>query len=215
MTTPASKPAPTAFEFAKEKALSEGRLKVLLEKAEENRKLWMRAENAEAELEALKATSAPVPAPAPGVMVRAAVAVTVFSERDGLYVLTVTNQKRGGFSIPGGAVEQVDLDTIFTGDDVPFYHAARRELLEETGIPAHNLRFIAGRTVMSGGAPWYTAGFIAEANGVEAEAREPNTMVCYRAIPEVTDHGLYREWYGWWFDLLSKLGEIKNRKAPR
>lgn len=118
-------------------------------------------------------------------------------------VLAVNNRRLGGFSAPGGKVEPGET----------FEHAARRELLEETGCEAISLRFIAGNridVVAADGATshWYCAGFIAEIGDQEPRQNEDGTKPFWVTKDEMIEKGLYQSWFKWWFDLLERLGEI-------
>ncbi len=109
--------------------------------------------------------------------------------------LTVTNRRWGGFSMPGGKIEQ--------GEDPE--DAARRELLEEVGLEAERLELAYVGIVPDGtrddGPPWVCFTFAAEVCGdQEPRAVEEGTEIRWRLPSEIARNGLYPKWFRKMFD---------------
>jgi 8-oxo-dGTP diphosphatase len=131
---------------------------------------------------------------------RASVEITVF--RNGK-ILSVNNRRWGGFSAPGGKLEQNETPE----------EGARRELLEETGCEALSIRHIAGAMHKPlkedpEHVRWFCTGFIADIGDQEPRKSEDGTEPFWTTIEDMRKNALFPEWYSWWFDLLAKLGEL-------
>ena len=137
----------------------------------------------------------------PTQLLRGSVEITVF--RNGK-ILSVNNRKWGGFSAPGGKLEQGETPE----------QGARRELLEETGCEAVSIRHIAGamHNPMKHDpehVKWFCMGFVADIGDQEPKANEAGTNTPYwTTIEDMKKNSLFPDWYEWWFDLLAKLGEL-------
>lgn len=127
---------------------------------------------------------------------RLSVSIVVQRPEDGK-ILTVTNRRWGGFSVPGGKVDPGES----------FYTAAKREFLEETGCEARNLRALGAHTHMhlqsdpEKDSPWLCMGFLADIEEQEPQQVEEGTVPEWRSPDEVVTEGLYRGWYEWFFPI--------------
>lgn len=138
----------------------------------------------------------------PAQMFRASVEITVF--RNGK-LLAVTNRKWGGFTCPGGKMEQGET----------LEEAARRELLEETGCTAKSIRVIAGMmheplAQDPEHVRWFCTGFVADIGDQEPCTVEEGTVPMWVSPSDLIGNSLFPSWYVWWFNLLEKLGELKT-----
>lgn len=135
---------------------------------------------------------------------RASVQISVI--RDGK-LLAVQNRRWGGYSAPGGKVE--------AGESLE--GAARRELLEETGlVPVGDLVRLGGEA-HDGEArdeddkrPWFCMAFVAEIGDQQPHSNERGTGQPYWVAPEeLISSGMYPNWYAWLVDLLRLRGYLK------
>lgn len=131
------------------------------------------------------------------VMFRASVEITVM--RNGK-ILAVTNRKWGGFSAPGGKVEKGET----------LLDAARRELYEETGCEAIEIREIAGKVHLAvpkdgDQTQWFCTGFVADIGDQEPRQMEEGTRPFWTTREDLIENSMYGDWYCWLFRLIDKL----------
>jgi len=116
--------------------------------------------------------------------------------RRGDKFLVVTNRRWGGFSMPGGKIE---------GAETP-EEAARRELLEETGLEARSLRQIGGMIhktqPMDGGPDWFCLAYEVDVGDQEPREIEPGTTPYWTTAQDIQQNALYQDYYAWLFQVV-------------
>lgn len=131
---------------------------------------------------------------------RGSVGVTVFRDSK---LLCVTNRKWGGFSCPGGKIEE--------GEDL--LAAAKRELREETGCEARSIRMIAGYVHRKNprdadSTPWFCTLFLADIGDQTPQTMEEGTTPFWTTKEDLTANSMFPELYIWLFDLLKRTGDM-------
>lgn len=127
---------------------------------------------------------------------RMSVQITVW--RDGK-ILAVNNRRWGSFSCPGGKVDGTEA----------LEDAARRELLEETGCQALNIKCLGGRLHTSvpkddNKRQWFCTAFEADIGEQEPKAAEPGTEPFWTTPEDMMKNSLYPDWYQWLFSTIYK-----------
>lgn len=120
-------------------------------------------------------------------------------------LLTVTNRRWGGFSCPGGKVDPGEK----------LIDAARRELLEETGCEAIEIRQYIGGVHYDApkdeGPPWFCMSFWAEIGDQIPKQQEEGTEIGWHTPIVLMNESIYPEWYRYLFaqvDLGYDLTEV-------
>ena len=125
---------------------------------------------------------------------RASVDIVVRGKFRNDLFLVVTNRKRGKFSMPGGKVDMGEA----------LEDAARRELLEETGLRAFSLRVIGAYThdAHDGGPDWFCMAYEAEIGDQEPKEVEAGTKPYWTDAFDIRQNSLYPNYYAWLFPVL-------------
>lgn len=113
-------------------------------------------------------------------------------------LLTVTNRRWGGFSLPGGKIHKGEKPE----------EAARRELMEETGCEAIKLERLGGMVHWTlpkdEGPPWVCLSFITDIGDQKPREVEAGTIPSWTPWSTVLEDGLYPDYYEWLFKALGQ-----------
>ena len=122
--------------------------------------------------------------------IRQSVVIVVWNE-DKTKLLTVTNRKYGGFTMPSGKPE----------NDEDLEVAAFRELLEETGIKALSLQKLVTIYGTFNKTIWLNTIFLAEVGEQEPKQVEEGTVPSWHTPQELVELGLHMNWYEKFFEM--------------
>ena len=104
-------------------------------------------------------------------------------------LLTVTNRRWGGFSAPGGKIDEGESPDV----------AAARELKEETGLTALRLVQIGGAVHASqpkdNSYPWFCLAFLADVGAQRPSRQEEGTEIGWHTPSDLRNDGLYPDFY--------------------
>jgi len=107
----------------------------------------------------------------------------------GSFILTVTNRRVGGYTLPGGKIDP---------EDTSIENAAKRELLEETGCQTNSLQFI---TAIDHAADpqdlnqesWHANVFTADIGNQIPKQVEEGTLPAWQTVSQFLSYCSYKD----------------------